>query len=263
MAKLDKIRKGALRAMLRPIVRLCLRSSLGIQTLVETAKEVFVELAAEEINRSGERLTASRVSVITGLHRRDVQRLLEGSAPKETQGALVARVIGQWEQDLSFRTKGGAPKVLSTGTSDSEFHRLVETVSKDVNPGTVLRELERIGAVEQTDRGAKLVARAYNVGERVEEGMAILTSDVDDLVVAVEENLLGAVEVPNLHGRTEYDNISSDALPEIREWIFNEGSTFHRKVRDYLSRFDRDINPSVGGKGGARVVFSTFSRMSD
>lgn len=263
MIRLEKIRKGALRAMLRPIVRLCLRSSLGIQTLVETAKEVFVELAAEEIRRSGERLTASRISVITGLHRRDVQRLLEGSAPKESQGALVARVIGQWEQDPRFRTKGGAPKVLSTGSADSDFHRLVATVSKDVNPGTVLRELERTGVIEHTDRGAKLIGRAYNVGERVEEGMAILTSDVDDLVVAVEENLLGEVDVPNLHGRTEYDNISVDALPEIREWVFKEGSLFHRKVRDYLSRFDRDINPEVGGKGGARVVFSTFSRIKE
>lgn len=263
MSTLDRIKKETLRAMLRPVVRLCLRSSWGIQALVETAKEVFVELASEEIERSGERVSVSRVNVMTGIHRRDVQRLLTGARPKEAQGALIARVIGQWEQDPRFRTRGGSPKVLSDSGAESDFHRLVRTVSKDVNPATVRRELERIGAVEMTERGVKLVSRAYTPGEKVAEGMAILTNDVDDLVVAVEENLLGEVSVPNLHGRTEYDNIAPESLPEIREWLFREGSTFHRKVRDYLSQFDRDINPSLGGAGGGRVVFSTFSRMSD
>jgi hypothetical protein len=49
-------------------------------------------------------------------------------------------------------------------------------------------------------------------------------------------------------------------LEEIRLWILAKGVAFHKEARDYLSRFDRDMNPELGsGEERASVVVSTFS----
>ncbi|RIL12652.1 MAG: hypothetical protein DCC75_00075 [Proteobacteria bacterium] len=50
----------------------------------------------------------------------------------------------------------------------------------------------------------------------------------------------------------------ASALPAIRKWLLNQGIQLHKRARIYLSRFDRDLNPSPD-KGGARVVVGAFS----
>ncbi|MBN8550247.1 MAG: hypothetical protein J0M12_13090 [Deltaproteobacteria bacterium] len=134
----------------------------------------------------------------------------------------------------------------------------------DLNPYTVLFELERIGAVERTRGGVKLVSRLYNPQGDSVAAMGLLASDMSDLMLAVEENVEGGgnVAVPNLHIKTEYDNIPASKISEIREWCLREGSAFHQRVRNYLSQHDRDITAQPSGKDGTvRVAVGAFSRV--
>jgi hypothetical protein len=253
--------------MLRPIARLCLRSSVGVQFLIECLKEVLLELSSEEIEQNGEKVTTSRLSVMTGLHRRDVARLrAKGRAERATfQPGIISRVIGRWTQERGFLTVEGKPRLLTVEGEDSEFSRLVFESTRDVHASTILRELERVGAVERTNQKGdaqrvRLLQNAYVPG-RSEEGFAILARDIEDLILAVEENVDRQESIPNLHGRTEYDNIALSKLPEIRAWLFKEGTAFHVKIRSYLAQFDKDLNSSIDADGGGRVVVGNFSRI--
>jgi hypothetical protein len=254
----------ALRILLRPLVSFCLRHGLRIQDLIECCKVTFVEMSRDAIVVKGEEATMSRVSVITGLHRRDVKRLLDENPAVKTAVSLTMRVVGQWRTDPAFMTSARKPRVLSFGTEDSEFHNLVASVSRDLNPATVLFELERVGAVERSSRGLRLVVESYVPTGDFEEGFRILAADFTDLSRSVEQNVIEDPELPHLHARTEYDAVRPENLAEIKRWLIREGHLLHNRTRNYLSQFDQDINPDPEFAGETvRVVLGTFSRVDD
>ncbi len=223
-------------------------------------KEVFVTSAVEEMQRSGEKVNISRLSAMTGLHRRDVMRLHLEGAKATKSGSLMSRVIGQWMNDAEFLGSRNRPLILTLDGENSQFRRLVAKVSRDLNPGTVLFELERVGSVERTPRGVKLLLHHYVPVENAEEGFALLAKDSEDLIDAVDQNIFGNLEKPNLHGRTEFDKIRPDAIPYIREWLLTEGSAFHKRISQFLAQFDTDFHPGDDGvRGGATVSLGTFS----
>jgi len=259
--KISSIVIDCITLMLQPIVRFCLRRSVRVQDLLEFAKVVFIDVAAEEIQRSGQKVNVSRLSVMTGLHRRDVVRIYKDGNISTTSTAIPRRVIGQWEQDAHFHTKAGKPRVLTFEGEDSEFRELVRLVSTDIDSGAVLFELERTDTVKRVPSGLKLLAGAYVVSGKPKEGFQMLARDTKDLMFAIEENVLGEDDIPNLHGRTEYDNICQRDLPKIREWLLNEGTKFHKQVRDFLSKYDKDINPRRKDDGGGKVIVGTFGRV--
>ena len=252
----------ALEGLLKPVARFCLRRSLKLQEFTETAKTVFLQVAAEEIEREGAPVSTSKLSVITGLHRRDVMRLFKKQETKLTSDtSIVSRVIGQWQNDSRF-SKAGKPRALKFEGKNSEFMELVRSVSKDLNPYTVLFELERIGAVSKDNDNdiVTLESKVYVPSGDIKESLSLLASDSADLVEAVEENIFKPQPMPNLHIKTQYDNICPEFIPEIRAWFLERGEIFHEEARKFLSKFDKDLNPKFAAKAGkARAAVGTFS----
>jgi len=254
---LHDLKRDCLRLVLQPVLRFCLRHGISVQQTIEAVKAVALDLAAEEIERGGEKATVSRLSVMTGLQRRDIGRLQQSTEADVATGSLVTRVLAQWENGSRYQGKNNEPKALS----QDEFRELVSRVSTDVNPATLLFELERTGSLERSAAGTlQLKRRNYVPKGNPQEGFRVLAKDCDDLICSVEENVFNESAL-NLHGRTDFDNIPAERLDEIRAWLVKEGSQFHQRVRQYLSQFDLDINPDAGKSGGAQVSLGTFSRI--
>lgn len=252
-----------LRFILRPVARFCLRHTLHLQDLIEAVKAVLVEEAQRLTEQKGEKVNVSRLSVLTGMHRRDVMRIFRDAKVNTQPQGLLNRIIGQWQYDKRYCGGPGKPRALSCDGEGSEFHSLVRSLSTDINPGTVAFELEQLALARRHGAKISLKRRVFMPLGRAKEGFAILEADLNDLALAVEENVL-ANRVVHLHGRTAFDNIRSDALPEVRRWLVREGSNFHKRVRDYLSRLDLDLNPATDAvRGGARVAVGAFSYSVD
>lgn len=246
---------------LRPFVAFCVRHALRLQDLIECAKVVFIEQSMEQARKKSSKPNISRLSLMTGVHRRDVARILRSPEPQSDQRDLIRRIMGQWQSDSRFITATKQPRILDCRGPGSEFFKLVESVSSDVNPATVLFELERCGAIEHTPRGVKLILESYVPSGDIEGGMEILSFDMDDLILGIEENIFNRSQVPNLHARTSYDNVRADALEEIRRWLIKEGHMFHSRAREFISQFDQDINPDPKYNGKkSKVVLGAFSR---
>ena len=268
--KLDPSTKAeAIMAILKPVVKFCLHESCTIQDLLYAAKNLFVETAAEELGRAKTKVNASRLSVLTGIQRYEVNRIL--NSEKETGApstSLLTRVMGLWRFDKRFLNKSGKAKVLTFRGENNEFKTLVESVSKNINPGTVLFELERSGAVTRTKRGVRLNLIMFTVEGDSKRGLDLLSKDLEALLQSVKENLFTQAEVPNLHIQTEYDSIYADDLPEVRRWIIERGKLFHRDVREVLSLHDRDVTPRAARPGQdqaeevAKVLVTAFSLCS-
>ena len=246
-------------AICKPLARYCLRNAIGVQQAIEALKKSFIDLAGETIEASGHTPNVSRLSIATGLQRRDVQRLISEDRNVRQAPHALSRIIAAWETQSTYTTKNGKPKVLSFEGADSEFHGLVRLITSDLHPGTVLFQLENMGVVEKTPHGARLKYAAERVQNNPEKAYQLMSQDMDDLPCAVEENIASTREIPHLHGRTEYDNILQSALPEVEQWLLKEGSLFHQKARAYLSQFDCDLHPHKKGDAGSRVALVTFS----
>ena len=224
----------------------------------------MVESAIQELRDDGATLSASRISAATGVHRKDVSKLLAAKPLKHREKNLVSRVIGQWQADRRFCSAPGKARALGVEGKRSEFAQLVSTVSADLNPYTVLYEMERLDLVSRHGAVIKLTKGLFLPRGDIKQSFALLGRDVEDLCEAVQENVFNNPAVPNHHIQTEYDNIPLERVPQIKQWLFNEGAKWHRKLRSYLSQLDRDLTPAQStGPGRARVVLGSFSRIED
>ncbi len=260
--QLRKLLLEGLKQLFKPVARFCLNRSMKIQDAAEMLKFAFLEVAKEELQRDGKLISNSRLSVMTGLHRRDVVRLLlDGQEVHET-APLLLRVVGQWQQDPRFTDKKKTPKPLSIEGKKSQFVNLVQSVSKDLNPYTVLFELERVGAVRREGDEIVLNADVYVPDGDIKESLGLLGRDVEDLILAVDDNVFKKPSIPHLHIKTRYDNVCLSAVPELRKWCLELGARVHAEVRAKLAKYDKDVNPKLGDEpGGAVVSFGTFARV--
>lgn len=249
-----------LAALFRPIVRFCLHQGVRVGELEEFLRKALVEGAQSAIEEAGGEVSVSKISVITGIHRLEVGRLLAGERRPHGKHDVLNRVIGLWSQRASYRDKSGAPRSLTFQGLGSEFAALVARVSKEVSHYPLLFELERIGAIQYEGELVTLKTVEYTPSGDAEHGLEILGDDIAALIKTVEGNLTDRSDQPDLQLRTSYDNIPPEYLEEIRAWVLKRGAAFQTEVRDYISKFDRDVNPAVAAGGErAKVSVSVFS----
>jgi hypothetical protein len=263
-----KLLTNCLKQLLRPVIRFCLRHSLRLPQFVEVAKVVFLEIAQEELAKKDEKFSASRVSIMTGVHRKDFERIqaqLDSSIAEPDKGDVILRVIGQWRNDRRFMDSvKNRPKELMLHAGKGDFAALVASVSTELNPYSLLLELERLSFVKNNDGKITLIAREYVPKGDLEATLKMVANDISDLILAAEENILKDPEIPQLQLSTRYDNVAIEYLPQIRNWFLKQGESFHNKARKYLSKFDLDISPRLKNKvGGGKVVIGTFSRTEE
>ena len=261
MTSKPEIMTSCVKLLLKPVVRFCIRQTLKIQEIIDLIKIVFVEVAIEELQAQAKEASASRISVITGVHRKDVNRIRKnvGEVPKSSN--LISKVMVKWQHHKKYSDGKGKPKKLNCEGAESEFAQLVESVNGgDLSGYAVLFEMERMGIVERKGSKVKLLWRDYIPPEDLQEQLLMLAEDSDDLISSVEENIFSKPETPNLHLKTEFDRIPKSAVPQIKTWLIQEGSKFQEKVRVYLTKFDDDFNPGIGKEGEfTRVAVGTFS----
>lgn len=255
-----KATETALKLMLTPVVRFWMQRSGSLQRFVDLLKIVFVEVALEDMKRKQENITISRISAMTGVHRTDVSKITKGQ-PEDARNLphVVTRVVGQWEHNKRYLDEDGKPRELTVKGSRSEFKALVETVSKSIGAPSVLFDLERTGSIVRTENGVKLVRATIKHTGIEERSLNLVSRNVSTMFAAISENIEGQNEVPHYMLRTEYDNVLVRDLPKIRKWLQREGRKFHKRARDFLSKFDQDIHPEYEAEAGARVVLGGFS----
>lgn len=246
--------------MLQPLAKYCLRRSIGIQDFLEDLKVVLLRTAQEELKESGEDMNVSRLSAMTGVHRRDVRRICKHAEEKSEPQNPMSKIIGRWQTDPRFRRKDGRAKVLKIGDEKNEFAELVQLVCSDLHHGTVFAELERLGLVEKVPTGLRLIQNGYVSRGNSKEAYQYMSQDIQDLMNAVDENLNEQANTPNLHLSTIFDRVLSSAVPEIREWFIREGTLLQQRAREFLAQFDYDTNSKLPkNQDVSRVMLGSFS----
>lgn len=228
-----------------------------------------MDVAQGEFTIPGRKQSASRVSVLTGIHRKEVRRVL-ASRPQETADAAqwvtcAASVVTGWRRDPHFTDRKGSPVALPFEGDSPSFAELVRRYGLGDAPArAVLDELERVGAVERTkDRRIKLVATAYVPEVASPAALAILGTDVADLIATIDHNLSKETGEGFFQRKVAYDNLPEEALVEIRARVEKEALHVLEKLDHTIARQDRDSNPKVVGTGRKRAMVGIYYHESD
>ena len=249
---------NATRSILRPLVRVLLRNGIPYGAFADMARRVYVEVAEEEFALPAKKQTVSRVATLTGLTRKEVARIqAAGKAPLEThveRHNRPARVIGGWIRSKAYHDRRGRLADLPMDGDKGSFTALVREFSGDIPPRAIADELARVGAIEQRPDGTlRLLTRAYVPrGDRVEQ-LAILGTDVADLIRSIDRNLTSAPGETYFQRRVSYDNIPREALPALTKKLSRKAQACLESLDGVLSAADRDRSPGVKGTGRVRA----------
>jgi hypothetical protein len=92
--------------LMAPLVRILLHHGIAYGTFSGLLRKVYVDVAFAEFAPEGRKQTASRISALTRLTRKEVKRLLELGAPDDTARQerfnRGVRVISGWVNDRRF-----------------------------------------------------------------------------------------------------------------------------------------------------------------
>lgn len=252
----------AIRRVLRPLVRILLRNGIPHRVFSDHAKQAYVDVATREFGVPGRKLSVSRVSLLTGLTRKEVARRwkqADPTPPAVERYNRAARVISTWVRLEEFHDARGNPKPLPFEGAGTSFSDVVRRAGGDVPARAVLDELLRVEAVERlADGRLRLLTRAYVPRTGEEEKLGILGSDVADLIASIDHNLTHPPDDAFFQRKVAYDNLVAASLPDARERSARGGQSLLERLDRFLSRHDRDANPEVQGEGRHRVVLGIY-----
>ena len=249
--------------LLRPLVRILLRNNVSHRTFAELAKLVYVEVANAEFGIVGKKQTISRIAILTGLTRKEVQRLL--AQPADTESVTeeeyhrASRVVTGWVRDPDFGDGKGHPHPLRMEGKRASFRALVKRYSGDIPVRALLDELLRVGAVKQLKDGRIcLLSRGYIPQKGPVEKLHVLGSDTADLITTIDHNMYQKPTKPRFQRKVMYDNVPVRAAKEFQILAAAQGQELLEAIDRWLSHRDRDVNPASKGTGRVRVGLGIY-----
>lgn len=206
--------------LFRPIARLLVSRGIGFTDAASWLKDAFVDAAIRESARDGARVTESRLSLMTGLQRKDIKAIrirLSGAATAPPAAGFLPRIMAHWQTGQGFQGKTGKALALPrNGSVGPTFERLVAQVSRDVHPRTVLDELDRLGLVKIKVNIVTLSADAFIPTADEHAMLGYLGANAGDHLAAATSNICGdGTTAPFLERAVHYNHLTEDSVAQL------------------------------------------------
>ena len=254
---------AAVLRLLRPLARILLRNGISYGTFADLAKWIFVDVATKEFAIKDRKQSTSRVSVITGLSRREVMRVRKLPRPDISESIekhnRAARVIAAWRREPEFLNAEGQPASLPMEGDGATFSDLVKRFSGNVPSRAVLDELMHVGAIElSADDSVTLLTRAYIPKDYDSHKINILGTDVKHLLSTINHNLHPDLTNPLFQRKVSYDNLPDEVLEKFHKQFNKKAQNLLESADKWLAQYDRDVTPSIEGTGRNQAGFGIF-----
>jgi Family of unknown function (DUF6502) len=220
----------AVETLLHPIAQLMVGHSVQFGEITEILKKALVEAALKSYGGAENTLTDSRISILTGVHRKDVRRLREEPLQKIAVKqhtplmSVAAQVVARWISEPTYLTTHNKARPLArtpryAKPGEPDFTTLVSEVSSDVGARAVLDELQRLGIINSVDEAhVQLQDNAFIPQEGLGETFHFLASNVSDhLATAVHNLQLDRVGDVMLEQSAFSQNLSDDDAAELEQ----------------------------------------------
>lgn len=183
------------RRVLHPLVRMLIRFGVSAGEFKAIVDSVYAHAGSEHLAAQGDRVTFSKLAVITGINRSFLPAILatpqdEFRPRSQTQMHRAARVLNGWHDDVAFQTRTGEPAVLKVSGGKKSFEQLAHRYSGGVYYPTLLADLLRAGAVKKVGKSRlRVMRRAPAPGGANVEAVYGAGEIVGDLLATLDHNL--------------------------------------------------------------------------
>lgn len=247
---------AAYRHVFRPLVRLALRNGISYEQFVDTLKRVFIESAREDFDIPMAKESRSRVAILTGLSRKEVEYVDEsittGFGNELERLGLIGRVVEGWTSDGDFTGPYGIPLELDADEKGpGGFALLAKRYGEKVSEAALRAEMYRIGVIEETRKGKlRLLSRSYISGRFRPEAIDRMGRTLGDFADTLVHNL--AVED---RGRARFerrvytpDGVDAHTLVQFRAVVNEFGQDFLEKLDNWLADKEQEEDRRIEGR---------------
>ena len=212
----------AMAQVLAPLATLAVARGLTHATIDEMLRLALIDAADRAHATLPPHRRVSRIATATGIHRREVTRLLaqlrtgRGMAPPPAR-SQASELCTHWRTDRRYNDRRGSPLELPRQGDAPSFESLAQLITRDVHPRSLLDELLRLGlAAHDAERDTvRLVREAFvPAGDRARM-FQVLGANVGSHLAAAVDNVLG-------DGRRHFEQalfagaLSADSMAEVR-----------------------------------------------
>lgn len=251
MSPQSDLMTAALIKIFRPLVRLLLRFHIPYKACAEALKWTYVDVATHEFAMGEQKQTKSRIAVITGLTRIEVEKLQREGA-KTTQETTqlfnrAARVLSAWEHDPKYSDSNGKPKRLTLDQGETCIASLVTKYSGGTTIRAVLDELLEKGNVcwHEAEARYELIDAHFLVFSDSEAELAILASSTSDMLGTIERNIRPQQTDRRLQAYVDQIDMPMHQIPAVRDYVKRKGNEFLDELDQFLLTLAAEPAPNT------------------
>ena len=231
------------RRILYPLVHLLLKVGITFPQLSELLKEVYIDVADRHFHLKNKAQTQTRLSFLTGIHRKDIKRLHKSAKDwQEPENINVGvRIISLWTNDAYYQNKQGEPLLLPLkANNEPNFEKLVQTICKqDIRPRVILDEWLNLGIVTLNNSNqVQLCIDGFIPKQGFDEKAFFVGHNIADHLSAASKNLLS--ESPDFFERcVYYDGLSNDSIIALQKMIEEHGMNTLKAINERAMQLKR------------------------
>ena len=219
-----------------------LRAGLTWREFCGIAKTAFVQAATEEYGIKGRPTNISRVSILTGISRKEVKRQRDliasekPAAPQKTTDAT--RVLSGWFQDPEFIDADGKPLPLLEKGEGKSFQSLCHRFAGGMAAPTLLKELLNTQTIAKNERGELIpLRRYYQPARHDDENLVWAVNLIRDLTQTMTNNVFKDEHTrPRFGGKADNMKLPASSAPAFQAFLDKQGQLFLEKVDDWLTQ---------------------------
>ncbi len=246
--------------LVKPLVRLLLRHGVAYPAFAQAAKTVFLEAAQDELRTQNRPVTDSAISLLSGVHRRDVRNMTRSGAvqaPHNSPMNMATQVVACWLTQPQYQDDQGNPLVLARTQPSGGFDALVTRLSSDIRPRAVLDELVRLGIAQETAEGLRLLDAGFAPRQGFAEMAGLLGDNVHDHLAAATGNLEDGHN--NLEQAIFVDQITAQSAQRLhsvsaKAWR----QAFKTVMAEAAKRFEEDQRYAAPQERTHRARFGSY-----
>lgn len=204
-----------------PLCRLLLDAGIDYPRASAELRRIFLQQAHEQMLRSGAADTDSALSLLSGVHRKEVRQWRSQARRADGQAAipLSSQVYARWSALPGYRDRRRRPKPLPRLGPAPSFESLAREVTQDIHPFSVLQEMARLGLVELSLRkGVEYVVPrhdGYIPHGDLQQLIDLLGMNLADHAAAAVANL--GPDTPRLEQSVFADGLSRASMARLAE----------------------------------------------
>ena len=244
---LKKTLRLAIIRILMPLIKILIRYGITYKETAEILKWCYVQAAHSDFQLEERKPSKSRISVITGISRVEVDRLLNEPPPDRQELSeryhRGARVLTGWLENKKYHDKNNTPKPLPI-IGKTSFAELVEQYSGGAPHRAVLDELVRVEAVEVTNDKVKLLKRYYipSFSKSEHETINIIGVSASALLNTLEHNSHPQHDSDYYQRIIMQEDIPVEAIEYFKNYLRKHAQTLADNTDQILTNLKNDSN---------------------